>query len=93
MNNIVLNTELDIDILSQMTYAQLYEFTKDLENSIKELEEMKKQAVLCLMDEKAVEYQRYVHNATSNREAMLVVMMAKEGDVCEHTEIETIWLN
>lgn len=93
MDNPVLTTEFEIEILERMTYAQLEKFTNDLEETIKDLKEMKEQAVLCLMDEKAVEYQGYERNAKANRDTMLVVMMAKEGDVCEHTEIETIWLN
>ena len=92
-DNLVLNEEFSIEIVNKMTYAQLDKFTKNLVFVIKELTEMKEKAVLKLDDVRAVEYQRYLYNAISNRNTMLCVMMAKEGDTCEHTDIETIWLN
>jgi len=87
------NEEFEVEVLEHFTYAQLEYFSNTLVNAIKDLEEIKMMAVLCQKDKVAVEYQRYIHIARANREAMLVVMLAKEGDVCEHTDIETVWLN
>lgn len=91
--NVMFCKEYEIEVLEHFTYAQLDYFSKTLAKAIVDLEKLKTMAVMCQKDTKAVEYQRYVHNARTNRETMLVVMMAKEGDTCEHTEIETVWLN
>jgi len=91
--NKVLTTEFDILILERMSYAQLDKFVNDLLVTINTLEQLKLQAVIFHEDEKAVKYQKWIHNATSNREAMIVVMLGKEADMCEHHDLETIWLN
>lgn len=93
MDNVMFSKEFGIEILEKFTYAQLEYFTNILANAIKDMEKMKEMAVLCDRDDKAVEYQGYIHNARGNRETMLVVMLNQEGDVCEHTDIETVWLN
>lgn len=93
MTNDVLNTEFDIEVLKVFTYAQLRKFTNILVETVNQLENIKKMAVLNNNDARAVEYQRYIHNASDNRNNMLGVMLIKEEDTCEHTSVSTIWLN
>ena len=91
--NVMFDKEFKIEVLDNFTYSQLRHYSNTLVNAIGELEKLKTMAVLCEKDVKAVEYQRYIYNAQANREAMLVVMLAIEVDVCVVSVIETVWLN
>ena len=98
MDNPVLETELDPNVLAIMSYAQLSMFATNLVVAIKDLEGMKEIAVLSLMDKKAVEFQGYIHNAMTNKDRILKVMMTKEAKAClksgmVETEREKLWLN
>jgi hypothetical protein len=93
MNNPVLETEFEVEILDEMSYAQLSKFVDDLQGTIKELENLKLRAVLKGNDKEAVKYQGYIHNAMTNRNAMLTIMLVREGDLFQHLEIECIGLN
>jgi len=93
MDNLVLTTEFDLNVLNQMKYGQLRIFVKYLDKVISELTKIKFNLVLSNSDYEAVECEKQINYATINKNSMLVVMLNKEGELCEHSSIETIWLN
>jgi len=93
IKSIALRTTLEMEMLTKMNYGDLNDYHKTLEDAIATLENLKKDAVMFMDDKKAVEYQECIYQAITNKDIILVVMLAKEGDMCEHFPLEKVWLS
>lgn len=94
MDSIVLKEEFKIEVIRNFNYAQLTVFIHELVKAINELEELKKIAVMCGNDVKAVELQGYVHCASHNKLVMEQVMVEKEeAVVMKEADIRPVFLN
>lgn len=93
-DNFVLNNELQIELLRNFSYAQVLKFIDNLKDAVTDLEQMKEIAVMCGNDTKAVELQRYSHNAQHNKLLLEQVLNEKEEAVTfKEADIRTIFLN
>ena len=94
MDNIVLNQEFKIEVVRNFSPSQLTQFIGVLDKAIADLSELKNTAVMCGQDKKAVEYQKYIHNAQHNKKVMEQVLTEKEHDLTmPEATITNVFLN
>jgi hypothetical protein len=94
MDNLVLNQEFEIEVVRGFSILHLSSFINCLNDAVELLKNVKETAVLCSLDKKAVEYQKYLHNAQHNKMVMEQALTEKEEDVAmPEATIHNVYLN
>jgi hypothetical protein len=89
----LLNDTLKMDKLEVMPYGYIFDLRQSVEKVKTVLTNMKNSHWEKGELQMASYYETKLIYARKNLDIIDVVMLSKEGDFCEHTSIETVWLN